>query len=134
MSLDNLKYSKNHEWVGFEVQNKKSKMAYVGITSFAQKELGDIVYLDIDSNIIGKKIQKEAVFGTIEAVKTVSDLFMPVSGIIIKINEKLISKPEIINNYSYEKNWMIKIEILFIEEYDKLMSLEEYNQYTQNSI
>ncbi|WP_185862327.1 glycine cleavage system protein GcvH [Blattabacterium cuenoti] len=133
MNSNHLRYSKNHEWIGLKIQNEiQNKKAYVGITNFAKKELGDIIYLDIEDTIIGKIIKKGEIFGTIEAVKTVSDLFMPVSGCILEINKKLLSKPEQINKDSYNKGWMIIIEILYIKEYKKLMSLEEYNKYIQN--
>ncbi|WP_185869234.1 glycine cleavage system protein GcvH [Blattabacterium cuenoti] len=129
MNPNNLRYSKNHEWVG--LINKKNNKAYVGITHFAQKELGDIVYLDIEDSIIGKKINKEETFGTIEAVKTVSDLFMPVSGYIIDINKEIISHPDLINTSYYDDGWIIQIEILNIDEYNNLMKLEEYKNYIQ---
>ncbi|WP_185855691.1 glycine cleavage system protein H [Blattabacterium cuenoti] len=136
MNKKDLKYSKNHEWVGIinydnsyiDNNNKNKYHAFIGITYFAQKELGDIVYLDIDNSILKKEIKEKEVFGTIEAVKTVSDLFMPVSGIILEINDKLISNPELINKNSYEE-WMIKIIILDISTYDKLMSFKEYEKY-----
>ncbi|WP_185882089.1 glycine cleavage system protein GcvH [Blattabacterium cuenoti] len=124
MNPNNLKYSKNHEWIGL---NKEK--AYIGITHFAQKELGDIIYLDIDDTVIGTEVQEGNVFGTIEAVKTVSDLFMPVSGNILEINKILLSKPEYINKNPYEKGWILQIKILDIKEYDRLMSFEEYKKY-----
>ncbi|WP_185851169.1 glycine cleavage system protein H [Blattabacterium cuenoti] len=127
MDQNNLKYSKNHEWIGIlELENE---LAYVGITYFAQKELGDIIYLDIDENIIGTKIKGGNVFGTIEAVKTVSDLFMPISGKILETNKKLISKPENIHANSYDEGWIIKIKVLYRKEYDLLMSFTEYKDY-----
>ncbi|WP_202985610.1 glycine cleavage system protein GcvH [Blattabacterium cuenoti] len=130
MNPSNLRYSKNHEWIG--IQNEKNE-AYIGITHFAQNELGDIVYLDVENSIIGKKIKSNNSFGTIEAVKTVSDLFMPVSGFIIEINKKLLSHPELINESSYHEGWIIRIKIIDIEEYRKLMSLNEYEKYIQKS-
>ncbi|WP_185866773.1 glycine cleavage system protein GcvH [Blattabacterium cuenoti] len=126
MNPNNLKYSKNHEWIGFEVNKEK---AYIGITHFAQKELGDIVYLDIDEIVIGTEMKEGKVFGTIEAVKTVSDLFMPVSGKILEINKILFSKPEYINKNPYEEGWILQIEILEKKEYNRLMSFEEYKKY-----
>ncbi|WP_185859508.1 glycine cleavage system protein GcvH [Blattabacterium cuenoti] len=129
MNPKNLRYSKNHEWIGLEIQ--KNRKAYIGITHFAQSELGDIVYLDIENSIIGEKIKEGDPFGTIEAVKTVSDLFMPVSGCILAINKKLLSQPEIINKSYYDEGWILQIEILDIEEYNRLMSLEEYKKYIQ---
>ncbi|WP_185872504.1 glycine cleavage system protein GcvH [Blattabacterium cuenoti] len=131
MNTNNFRYSKNHEWIGVEIQ--KNKKAYVGITHFAQNELGDIVYLDVEDSIIGKQIQQGNSFGTIEAVKTVSDLFMPVSGSILRINKKLLSQPELINKNSYNEGWIIQIEILDIKEYNQLMSLEEYKKYIKES-
>ncbi|BBA17162.1 glycine cleavage system protein GcvH [Blattabacterium cuenoti] len=126
MNPNNLKYSKNHEWIGSP--NEKNE-TYVGITFFAQNELGDIVYLDIENSIIGKIIKTENSFGTIEAVKTVSDLFMPVSGYILAINNKLLSQPELINESPYDKGWILQIKILEFKEYDKLMSSKEYEKY-----
>ncbi|WP_185878634.1 glycine cleavage system protein GcvH [Blattabacterium cuenoti] len=126
MNPNNLKYSKNHEWIGLEVNKGKT---YIGITHFAQKELGDIIYLDIEESVVGTEIQEGKVFGTIEAVKTVSDLFMPVSGKILELNKVLFSKPEHINKNPYEEGWIIQIKILDTKEYDRLMSFEEYKKY-----
>ncbi|WP_238785337.1 glycine cleavage system protein GcvH [Blattabacterium cuenoti] len=123
----NRRYSKNHEWI--IRNNHENNIAFIGITDFAQKELGDIVYLDIDESIIGKSINEGKVFGTIEAVKTVSDLFMPISGLILEYNNNLSSEPELINNSPYEKGWILKIKILNKKEYDYLLSLEEYKKY-----
>ncbi|WP_185856371.1 glycine cleavage system protein GcvH [Blattabacterium cuenoti] len=125
MDPKNFKYSKNHEWIGLWDKNY-----VVGITHFAQNELGDIIYLDINENIVGTEIEEGNVFGTIEAVKTVSDLFMPVSGKILEINKKLLSNPEFINQNSYDKGWILRIKILDKQEYDLLMSFEEYEKYT----
>ena len=118
----NLKYTKDHEWISIE-----GDVATVGITDFAQGELGDIVYVEIEK--IGENFLKEEVFGTVEAVKTVSDLFMPVTGEIIDINEKLNEKPELVNEDPYGQGWMIKIklnnsgtsELLNSDEYKKLI-------------
>ncbi|AER40466.1 MAG: glycine cleavage system protein GcvH [Flavobacteriales bacterium] len=130
MNPNNLKYSKNHEWIGLDMETvNKNEKAYVGITHFAQNELGDIVYLDIEDSIVGTKIKGGNVFGTIEAVKTVSDLFMPVSGIILEFNKNLLSHPEYINKNSYDKGWILQIKILNKKEYHELMSLEEYKKY-----
>ncbi|WP_185866207.1 glycine cleavage system protein GcvH [Blattabacterium cuenoti] len=129
MNPNNLRYSKNHEWIGLDSQ--KNRKAYIGITHFAQNELGDIVYLDVENSIIGEKIKEGDLFGTIEAVKTVSDLFMPVSGCILSINKKLLLQPELINKSYYDEGWIIQIEISDIEEYNRLMSLEEYKKYIQ---
>jgi len=101
---DNLKYTKDHEWVRFE-----GNTAFVGITDFAQGELGDIVYLDI--NTVGEDVDEHQVFGTVEAVKTVSDLFMPVSGKVLEVNPLLESNPEKVNSDPYGDGWMIKVEV-----------------------
>lgn len=100
----NLKYTKDHEWIRTE-----GKLAYVGITEYAQKELGDIVFIEIETQ--GELLQKEEVFGTIEAVKTVSDMFMPVSGTVLEVNPKLESQPELVNKDPFGDGWMIKIEM-----------------------
>ena len=101
---DGLKYTKDHEWVKIE-----GNTALVGITDFAQGELGDIVYLDI--NTVGKEIKEHEVFGTVEAVKTVSDLFMPVTGKVLEVNPALESSPEKVNSDPYGEGWMIKVEL-----------------------
>ena len=101
---EELQYTKDHEWVRYE-----DDIAYVGITDFAQGELGDIVYLEIET--VGETIEAGEVFGTVEAVKTVSDLFMPVSGEIVEFNEELESSPELVNTDPYEKGWLIKIKV-----------------------
>ena len=103
MNPKELKYTNDHEWVKIE-----NEFAIVGITNFAQQELGDIVYVEIES--LNQKINKGEIFGTVEAVKTVSDLFMPISGKVIEINEKLDSEPELVNNDPYGDGWMIKIK------------------------
>lgn len=99
---DDILYSKDHEWIKFE-----DDFAYIGITNFAQGELGDIVYVEIET--LGEKLEKNDVFGTIEAVKTVSDLFLPVSGEILEINPKIISNPELVNNDPFGDGWLAKI-------------------------
>ena len=118
---DSLKYTKDHEWVQVD-----GKIAVVGITDFAQSELGDIVFVDIET--LGETLEKEAVFGTIEAVKTVSDLFMPVSGKIISINEVMTSKPESLNSDPYGNAWMIRVEMSDPSELNDLMSASDYRQ------
>ncbi len=118
----NLKYSKEHEWVRVEGNN-----AYIGISDFAQKELGDIVYVEIET--IGETIKKDAIFGTVEAVKTVSDLFMPVSGKVIEKNPALNDKPEAVNTDPYGTGWMIKIEITNTSELSELMDIEAYKKH-----
>ena len=101
---DNLRYTKDHEWVSLE-----GNVATIGITDFAQRELGDIVYVEVDT--IGKELEAGAVFGTVEAVKTVSDLFLPVSGIITELNAALAGEPEAVNNDPYGKGWMVKMTV-----------------------
>ena len=119
MNPKELKYTNDHEWVKIE-----NDLAIVGITNFAQKELGDIVYVEIES--LSQKINRGEIFGTIEAVKTVSDLFMPISGKIIEINEKLDSEPELVNNDPYGDGSMIKIKIEDGLEIEKLLDFSVY--------
>lgn len=114
-----LKYTSDHEWIRVE-----GNQAYVGITDFAQRELGDIVYIDINS--VGKSVTKEDVFGTVEAVKTVSDLFMPVSGTVVEFNKKLDTNPELVNQDPYGDGWMVKIELADAAQVAQLMSADEY--------
>ncbi|MFC5269200.1 glycine cleavage system protein GcvH [Adhaeribacter terreus] len=116
-----LKYTKEHEWVRIE-----GDTAYVGITDFAQRELGDIVYVDIDT--VDKKVNKDEVFGTVEAVKTVSDLFSPLTGTVLELNEKLGSNPELVNSDAYGDGWMIKMSIDDKAELDGLLSAEAYGE------
>ncbi len=116
---DNLKYTKDHEWIRVE-----GDVAYVGITDFAQKELGDIVYLDI--NTIGESVNAESVFGTVEAVKTVSDLFMPITGEVLELNAKLDSNPELVNSDPYGDGWLVKIKIANTADIANLLSVEAY--------
>ena len=116
----NLKYTKDHEWISIE-----GDVATVGITDFAQGELGDIVYVELEK--IGENFLKEEVFGTVEAVKTVSDLFMPVTGEIIDINEKLNEKPELVNEDPYGQGWMIKIKVNSSDISD-LLNSEQYKK------
>ena len=115
----NLKYTKDHEWIRVE-----GEFAYIGITDFAQGELGDIVYLEIET--IGETLAKEEVFGTIEAVKTVSDLFMPVSGEILEMNELLADAAELVNKDPYEKGWLIRIRMADTTELNDLLSADQY--------
>jgi glycine cleavage system H protein len=114
-----LKYTKDHEWVKVE-----GNTATVGVTQFAQSELGDIVYVDVDT--VDETIEKDEVFGSIEAVKTVSDLFMPISGEIIEFNEALEDEPEKVNTDPYGEGWMIKIAISNESQLDELISAEDY--------
>ncbi len=118
---ENLRYTKDHEWIRVE-----GTEAYVGITDFAQNELGDIVFVEIET--VGEEIGINEVFGTVEAVKTVSDLFMPVSGNVLQFNESLESEPELINSDPYEKGWMIKIELLNEDELSNTLSATEYKE------
>ena len=115
----NLKYTKDHEWVKVE-----GNVVTVGITDFAQGELGDIVYVEVDS--LDETLDSEAVFGTVEAVKTVSDLFMPVAGEIIEFNESLEEVPEKVNEDPYGEGWMIKIRVTDFTELDSLLSADDY--------
>ena len=117
---ENLKYTKDHEWISIEGDE-----ATVGITDFAQGELGDIVYVEIEK--IGENFSKEEVFGTVEAVKTVSDLFMPLTGEIIDINEELNEKPELVNEDPYGQGWMIKIKVNSPDISD-LLNSEQYKK------
>jgi glycine cleavage system H protein len=116
---DNLKYTKDHEWVRVE-----GNTATIGITEFAQGELGDIVYIDISTE--GEQLMHEDIFGTVEAVKTVSDLFMPVSGNVSAINKELDANPESVNKDPYGKGWMIKVEMSNPSEANALLSAADY--------
>lgn len=118
---DNLKYTKDHEWVKVE-----GSTATIGITEFAQGELGDIVYVEIETE--GEELAQEEVFGTVEAVKTVSDLFMPVAGKVIEVNPKLESNPEVVNKDPYGDGWMIKIEISNPDSVNDLLSAAAYKE------
>tara|TARA_B100001109_G_C18571993_1_gene339208 strand:- start:98 stop:493 length:396 start_codon:yes stop_codon:yes gene_type:complete len=118
---EDLKYTKDHEWVRFEGES-----VVVGITDFAQKELGDIVYVDVDTE--GDTIEKEEVFGSVEAVKTVSDLMMPVSGEIVAFNELLENKPELVNCDCYGDGWMIKVLVSDFSELDSLLTSDQYKE------
>ena len=117
----NLKYTKDHEWVSID-----GDIATVGITHFAQKELGDIVYVEVET--LDQTLDKDEVFGTVEAVKTVSDLFLPLSGEIIEFNDALESKPESVNTDPYGDGWMIKVKIANAAEIDSLLSSESYKE------
>jgi|SRR5690242_13650076 len=117
-----LKYTKDHEWIKLNDDNT----ATIGITDFAQGELGDIVFVDI--NTVGKDLSAEEVFGTIEAVKTVSDLFMPVAGKVIAVNEALNKNPELVNNDPYGEGWMVKIEISNPGEINSLADADAYEK------
>lgn len=114
-----LKYTKDHEWVSIY-----GEIATVGITDFAQKELGDIVYVEVET--LDQTLEKDAVFGTVEAVKTVSDLFLPLSGEIIEFNDNLESTPETVNADPYGKGWMVKVKISDASQIEELLSSEDY--------
>ncbi|MDI9365843.1 MAG: glycine cleavage system protein GcvH [Flavobacterium sp.] len=115
----NLRYTKDHEWISLE-----GNIATVGITDFAQGELGDIVYVDI--NTVGQDVEAEAVFGTVEAVKTVSDLFLPIAGKILEVNPILEQQPELVNSDPYGEGWMVKVEVADIASIDALMDAAAY--------
>ena len=115
----NLKYTKDHEWVSID-----GEIATVGITDFAQKELGDIVYVEVET--LDQTLAKDEVFGTVEAVKTVSDLFLPLSGEIIEFNDNLESNPETVNGDPYGKGWMVKVKFSDASEIQDLLSSEDY--------
>ena len=114
-----LRYTKDHEWIKLD-----GTTATIGITDFAQSELGDIVYLDI--NTVGKSLAAEAVFGTVEAVKTVSDLFLPMAGTITEVNPALASNPELVNTDPYGQGWMVKVTVNNAADFEQLMTSEAY--------
>ena len=116
---ENLRYTKDHEWISLE-----GNTATIGITDFAQSELGDIVYVEVETK--GKPLTAEAVFGTVEAVKTVSDLFLPLSGTIIEVNAILESEPELVNSDPYGQGWMVKMTVDNPADFEQLMSAEAY--------
>lgn len=116
---EELKYTKDHEWIRIDGDE-----ATIGITEFAQSELGDIVYVDVDT--LDETVDKDEVFGTVEAVKTVSDLFMPLTGEVIEFNEALEDEPELVNSSPYEEGWMIKIKFSDESELDSLLDAEDY--------
>tara|TARA_B100001094_G_C18171128_1_gene795143 strand:- start:1205 stop:1582 length:378 start_codon:yes stop_codon:yes gene_type:complete len=114
-----LKYTKDHEWVKLE-----GDIATIGITDFAQGELGDIVYVEVET--IGETLDAEEIFGTVEAVKTVSDLFLPIAGEVLELNELIEEAPETVNEDPYGNGWMIKIKVSDVSKFDDLLSSEEY--------
>lgn len=118
----NLRYTKEHEWIRVE-----GEMAYVGITDYAQSELGEIVFVDINTE--GETLAQNEVFGSVEAVKTVSDLNMPVEGEVLEINENINDQPELVNNDPYGEGWMIKIRVVSPAELDTLMDAEAYKEF-----
>ena len=117
----NLKYTKDHEWISID-----EKIATVGITDFAQRELGDIVYVEVET--VGESLNTDDIFGTVEAVKTVSDLFLPIAGKIIEFNDSLDNTPEDVNNDPYGNGWMIKIEIDDVNKVNNLLSAQQYKE------
>ena len=119
---ENLRYTKNHEWIKLE-----GDVATIGITDFAQQELGDIVYVEIETK--GKPLAAEAVFGTVEAVKTVSDLFLPISGTINEVNPSLEANPELVNTDPYGEGWMIKMTVDNPADVEKLMNTTAYQKF-----
>jgi glycine cleavage system H protein len=114
-----LKYTKDHEWLKVE-----GNEATIGITDFAQRELGDIVYIDINS--IGEEVSKDDVFGTVEAVKTVSDLFMPVTGTVLSVNDALNNAPELVNSDPYGEGWMVKVTVSDLSSVEELLDADAY--------
>jgi len=116
---DNLRYTKDHEWIRLEGEE-----AYIGITDFAQRELGDIVYVEIET--VGQQLNAGDIFGTVEAVKTVSDLYLPVNGAVTEVNPKLNSNPELVNNDPYGEGWMAKIKLSNSSDIETLMEAEAY--------
>jgi len=119
---EDLKYTNDHEWIRSE-----GDVAYIGITDYAQSELGEIVFVDVDT--VDEMIGKGEVFGSIEAVKTVSDLMMPVSGEVLELNPALEDHPELVNNSPYEEGWIIKVKLSNLAEFDELMSVTEYKTF-----
>ena len=116
---DNLSYTKDHEWIRLEGDE-----AFIGITDFAQHELGDIVYVEVET--VGQQLNAGDIFGTVEAVKTVSDLYLPVSGTIIELNPKLNASPELVNNDPYGDGWMVKMKVSNAGDIESLMNAEAY--------
>jgi glycine cleavage system H protein len=121
---DNLRFTENHEWLRME-----DGYGYVGVTDFAQSELGDVVFLEVET--VGETLTKGEAFGTIEAVKTVSDIFMPVSGEVLEFNEVLTDQPELINKDPYGEGWVIKIKISDPSELDELLDADKYRMITE---
>ena len=119
--LDNLKYTENHEWILID-----GNTAIVGVTDYAQKELGDIVFVDVDT--VGSNLKKDDIFGSIEAVKTVSDLFMPINAQVLELNPDLENNPELINQSPYEEGWIVKLKVKAIDE-STLLTIDEYKRH-----
>lgn len=116
-----LKYTKDHEWIKFE-----ENLAIVGVTDFAQSELGDIVFIDVDT--VDEDLNAGEVFGSVEAVKTVSDLFLPISGKVVEFNEALENEPELVNKDPYGKGWIVKLEVAENADQSELLSVEQYQE------
>ena len=116
----NLKYTKDHEWIRLE-----GEVAYVGITDYAQSELGEIIFVEVET--VGETLEEGEVFGTVEAVKTVSELFLPAAGEIVEFNGELTDKPELVNEDPYGKGWLVKISVSDASQLDVLLSAEEYD-------
>ncbi len=121
----NLKYSKEHEWVRVE-----GNIAYIGITEFAQSELGDIVFVELPE--VGTELTRDESFGSVESVKTVSDIYAPVSGKVIRVNQELADSPEWVNQSPYEKAWMVAVEMSDPSELDLLLSADEYEEHIRD--
>ena len=121
---DDIKYTKDHEWVKIS-----DGIAYIGITEFAQSELGDIVFVDVET--LNEELDQEEVFGTIEAVKTVSDLFMPISGKVYSFNKELEDSPELINDDPYNKGWIISVSDFDVSELETLLSADDYKKLVE---
>ena len=119
--LDNLKYTAEHEWLKVEGEE-----AYIGVTDFAQHELGDIVFIEVET--VGESLEKGETFGTIEAVKTVSDMYMPISGEVVEFNDLLVSNPELVNKDPFGDGWIIKVRIQDAAQIDTLLTAEAYKQ------
>jgi len=122
---DNLKYTNDHEWIRIE-----GDIAHVGITDYAQKELGDIVFIEVETE--GETLEKGDTFGTIEAVKTVSDLYMPISGEVLEFNEELEDQPELVNKEPYENGWIVKLKVTDKAQLDDLIDAETYKKQIES--
>jgi glycine cleavage system H protein len=122
--IDNLKYTAEHEWLRVDGED-----AYIGVTDFAQHELGDIVFVEVET--VGEVLEKGETFGTIEAVKTVSDMYMPISGEVLEFNDALVENPELINKDPFGEGWVIKMRILKADQLNNLLSAEAYKKLTE---
>ena len=122
--IDNLKYTAEHEWLRVDGED-----AYIGVTDFAQHELGDIVFVEVET--VGEVLEKGETFGTVEAVKTVSDMYMPISGEVVEFNDALVENPELINKDPFGEGWVIKMRILKADQVNSLLSAEAYKKLTE---